>query len=267
MLAFEDETGTKLHPEHRNLLCEVNGGICRSNYELFDWTIIFPIDRSSSSNLSWMICECYHDGNVPFAEDGNQDILYISPDGAVLREGRVIAGSLPELFQTYFRVVGEGPSQVVGNAPVSSLPEQAPDRVEFSPAANPTSVTLGDLPLLPLGEPIGSAIERYGAPVEINAHETLPEAFRYIFASHQEYEVVINAWDGVIHEIVYWFDKPVLDEDIVFIARHYGEGHQWNTLSRGYLYYRDDEQVRLWCSAVPAVGVGTLAYFKAQSAG
>jgi hypothetical protein len=125
--------------------------------------------------------------------------------------------------------------------------------------------SLEDLTLIELGTQIESAIELYGDPIEKSPHETFPEVLRYVFSPDENHEIVINSWKGIVHEVIYWFEEPSPDEDLVFIARHYGQDHEWNELNPGYLYYRDDEQVRLWCSAIPAIGVGTIGYFKAQS--
>ena len=44
----------------------------------------------------------------------------------------------------------------------------------------------------------------------------------------------------------------------------YGENQEWQTVNEGYLYYRDDNLVRLWCSAMPPIGVASMEYWEAR---
>ena len=35
----------------------------------------------------------------------------------------------------------------------------------------------------------------------------------------------------------------------------YRDGSQWRVMEEGYWYQREDDKIRLWCSAIPAIGV------------
>lgn len=137
---------------------------------------------------------------------------------------------------------------------------------EWQTAIDPES-TLQNLPLIDLGATAESAIALYGDPIETSPKEEFPEASSMTFSPDELHEVVITVWNGAVHQVVYWFEDPSPDEDLVFIAGHYRDGQNWVELNPGYLYYREDEEIRLWCSALPAIGVGTIEYFKAESAG
>jgi len=129
-----------------------------------------------------------------------------------------------------------------------------------------TESTLQNVPLIDLGATIESAIALYGDPIEASPREDFPDASSMTFSPDDLHEIVITAWNGVVHQVVYWFEDPSPDEDLVFIAGHYRDGQDWVELNPGYLYYREDEEIRLWCSALPAIGVGTIEYLKAESA-
>jgi hypothetical protein len=40
---------------------------------------------------------------------------------------------------------------------------------------------------------------------------------------------------------------------------------EWKEVNEGYTYLRADGSLRLWCSAVPAIGVGFEEYMKADA--
>jgi len=42
----------------------------------------------------------------------------------------------------------------------------------------------------------------------------------------------------------------------------YGDGQDWDTITQGYLYHRLDDNVTLWCSVMPPIGVATMDYWR-----
>ena len=129
-----------------------------------------------------------------------------------------------------------------------------------------TESTLQNIQLIDLGATIESAIALYGDPIETSQREDFPAASSMTFSPDDLHEIVVTEWNGLVHQVVYWFEDPSPDDDLIFIADHYRDGQDWVELNPGYLYYREDEEIRLWCSALPAIGVGTIEYFKAESA-
>ncbi|WP_050026348.1 hypothetical protein [Verrucomicrobium sp. BvORR034] len=45
----------------------------------------------------------------------------------------------------------------------------------------------------------------------------------------------------------------------------YKEGNGWQVMTEGYWYQRSDGRVRLWCSAIPAIGVAYTDFLRAKS--
>ena len=123
---------------------------------------------------------------------------------------------------------------------------------------------LEKLDMVPLLTPIAALKDRYGDPVDSKAHEDFLEATEYSFEASLYHGIVAYEWDGLIQCITYWsaFADPA--RDLVCVMQRYGEGHKWSPLTEGYLYQRNDGKVRLWCSAVPAIGVATADYLSEE---
>ena len=119
---------------------------------------------------------------------------------------------------------------------------------------------LEKLAMLPLLTPIAALKDQYGDPVDSKAHGDFPETTEYSFEASLYHGIVAYEWNGLIQCITYWsaFADPA--RDLACMREGYGEGQTWNPLTEGYLYQRDDGKVRLWCSAVPAIGVATADY-------
>ena len=126
--------------------------------------------------------------------------------------------------------------------------------------------TLESLQLLELEASLEAAKELYGDPSQAAPDDDFPEATTLVFAPDELHELVVTSWKGQVHQVVYWFADPSPDDDILHIGKFYGAGKGWDELNPGYLYYRKDGEIRLWCSALPAIGVGTNEYFAAESA-
>ena len=114
--------------------------------------------------------------------------------------------------------------------------------------------------LLPLEVPIEQVVALYGDPIETAPTEDFPDGTTYTFAAGDHHEVVVHEWRGRVHTIAYWSQVGHPNRDLRHMFQFYGEGSKWTTINEGYLYYREDRYCALWCSAVPAIGVGTIEY-------
>ncbi len=45
----------------------------------------------------------------------------------------------------------------------------------------------------------------------------------------------------------------------------YSDSIEWQVMEKGYWYQRKDGKIRLWCSAIPAVGVGFVDFLRVES--
>ena len=117
---------------------------------------------------------------------------------------------------------------------------------------------------LPLRSTIQDAIKLYGEPLEIETNKSFPDSTEYTFSVSPFHECVIWEWNGLVHCIVYFPEYSYPDLDLKFMFETYGENLEWETVNQGLLYYRDDKLVRLWCSAMPPIGVATMEYWQAQ---
>ncbi len=119
---------------------------------------------------------------------------------------------------------------------------------------------------LELGASIEEVIALYGQPVESSASEEIAKATSYTFAVGLFHEVVLTAIDGKVVQLTYWSQYAAPIHDLRWMLETYGKGIGWNEVERGYWYWRKDGRVRLWCSGIPAIGVGTKEYFEAKRA-
>lgn len=124
---------------------------------------------------------------------------------------------------------------------------------------------LEKLDMVKLRAPIQEAVELYGPALESKMFDEFSEATEHVFDAGPYHEAVIYEWNGLIHSITYWSTHADPNRDLCCMFERFGEGHKWRPLSEGYLYVRDDSQVRLWCSAAPGIGVATVEYLDAKS--
>ena len=120
--------------------------------------------------------------------------------------------------------------------------------------------------MVSLRAPIIEAIALYGEPVEKRRSEEFPEVTEYIFNVGPHHDAVIYEWEGAMHVVTYWSEQADPGRDLRQMMTHFGEGQTWEDLTEGYLYLRKDSEVQLWCSATPAIGVGTREYQEAETA-
>ncbi|QEG21961.1 hypothetical protein MFFC18_18220 [Mariniblastus fucicola] len=119
---------------------------------------------------------------------------------------------------------------------------------------------------LPLGSSLSDAIALYGDPFEVCKSDSLPESTEYTFDVSPFHGCVAWEWRGQIHCIVYFPEKSFPAPDLKFMCDNYGDGKNWTVATEGYLYFREDKLVRLWCSAMPPIGVATMEYWSAKEA-
>ena len=103
----------------------------------------------------------------------------------------------------------------------------------------------------------------YGAAAESGPDEDHPDATTYGFLISPFHEGVVTIWNGIVHQVTYWSTHPDPVPDLAWMMTTYGEGFGWDVVTEGYSYRRKDAARVLWCSAAPAIGVGSLEFREA----
>lgn len=124
---------------------------------------------------------------------------------------------------------------------------------------------LQDIPLLELGSVLDDATGLYGPHTETIPNEDFPESTGYSFEPTPYHLVDVWIWRSRVSAVVYHSAKGDPELDLETIMTKYGEKQEWKTINVGYTYLRADDRVRLWCSAVPAIGVGIEEYMQADA--
>ncbi len=124
---------------------------------------------------------------------------------------------------------------------------------------------LEDIEQLKLGSTIDDANRLYGSCVEQEINEDFPESRCYSYVPTAFHIIDVWEWKSVVHAIVYYSAQGDPELDLATIRDTYGDQQDWTVINKGYNYRRADRQVQLWCSAMPAIGVGTEEYMQAQS--
>ena len=119
---------------------------------------------------------------------------------------------------------------------------------------------LDRIELVELEAPIADVIKLYGEPLESKPDEHFAEVTTHTFSASPYHEVVISEWKGKACSITYWSAHAAPNADLKCMGDFYGKDVGWDEAERGYWYFRKDNKVRLWCSAVPAIGVATTEY-------
>jgi hypothetical protein len=119
--------------------------------------------------------------------------------------------------------------------------------------------TLYGVAMVPLRAPAESLVSTYGEPVLREPHDLRSDAERATFDTGDAL-VVATVWRGAVHEIVYVPSVSRPEYDLLTIVVRYAEGQKWKVLSEGYMYQREDDEVRLWCSVMPPIGVATCEF-------
>lgn len=70
---------------------------------------------------------------------------------------------------------------------------------------------------------------------------------------------------SLLHAIVYFSANGEPALDLKTIRDAFGEQQNWTVINEGYNYRRADGKVQLWCSIMPAIGVGTEEYMQTKA--
>ena len=124
---------------------------------------------------------------------------------------------------------------------------------------------LDTMKLLPLGSSLADAVKLYGTPLEEESLEEASEIIQYTFSLGLYHEAVVLEWKQKIQSITYWSVKSDPARDLRYMLEQYQCGSRWCVMEEGYWYHREDDKVRLWCSAVPAIGVGYIDFLDAKA--
>lgn len=124
---------------------------------------------------------------------------------------------------------------------------------------------LESLPTLALGSKVAEAVKLYGEPLTSEPSEDSPEITQHSFAAGNYHEVVASEWKGLIQSITYWSAKSDPARDLHFMLNSYRGASEWNVMEEGYWYQRQDGVIRLWCSAMPAIGVAYVEFLRAKA--
>jgi hypothetical protein len=124
---------------------------------------------------------------------------------------------------------------------------------------------LQDIPLLNLGCSLEEATGLYGPYARKFPSDGLPEAVGYSFEPSPFHMIDVWIWRSQVSAVVYHSAKGDPELDLETVWMKYGEMQEWKEVNEGYTYLRADGRLRLWCSAVPAIGVGFEEYMKADA--
>jgi|GEM_PF-3262014 len=123
---------------------------------------------------------------------------------------------------------------------------------------------LESIAMVALGVPIARALETYGEVQSREPHDRVPDATWYVFAAGPHHEAKFVEWRGQIHVAAYRSEEPLPGPDLARVMTRYADGQKWIALTEGYLYQREDRTRRLWCSAMPMIGVGTSEFLDVE---
>ncbi len=127
---------------------------------------------------------------------------------------------------------------------------------------------LESIELLPLGATYGDAVALYGPPLSSEPAEESPEIQCHTFQAGPYHQALTSEWQGRIQLITYWSRKADPARDLVRYLEFHSDGMTWNPIETGSVFswfQRSDGQRRLWCSAVPGIGVAYVDFLKART--
>ena len=119
---------------------------------------------------------------------------------------------------------------------------------------------LGDIVQIPLRCSLEEARAAYGEPYEHSVDDGLPDCECYSFEVRNFHLVELWVWKSAVHQILYTSPRGESSLDLQTVFDAYGSGKEWVTWEEGYLYASADNSVRVWCSAMPVIGVGTTEF-------
>ena len=124
---------------------------------------------------------------------------------------------------------------------------------------------LESVQLLPLGCSLRDAIALYGEPFESQPAEESAEIIAHTFQFGKYHEAVAMVWQDRVRSITYWSAKSDPSRDLGCVLERYKDDSRWFVLEEGYWYQREDGKLKLWCSAVPAIGVADVEFLTAKA--
>lgn len=124
---------------------------------------------------------------------------------------------------------------------------------------------LESISIIALGSKVAEATKLYGEPIMSEPSEDSPEVMQHTFAVGNYHEVVASEWKGIIQSITYWSVKSDPARDLEFMLNAYRGASDWSVMEEGYWYQRKDGVIRLWCSAIPAIGVAYIEFLRAKA--
>lgn len=120
--------------------------------------------------------------------------------------------------------------------------------------------------MIPLGCSIGDAIKLYGNAIETKPSDESPEIIEHTFSAGPYHQAMVQEWKRRIHAITYWSVKSDPVRDLRCMLERYKDESQWQVMEEGYWFQREDAKVRLWCSAIPAIGVANVEFMAVKTA-
>jgi hypothetical protein len=119
--------------------------------------------------------------------------------------------------------------------------------------------------MVALGCSIKNVIEVYGEAVEEGPSDESPEITKYTFLAGPYHQAVVCEWKQTIHSIIYCSAKADPARDLQCTLDRYKEDSRWEVMEEGYWYQREDGKVRIWCSAIPVIGVAYVEFLAARA--
>jgi hypothetical protein len=119
--------------------------------------------------------------------------------------------------------------------------------------------------LLPIGCSLRDAIALYGEPFESQPAEESAEIIVHTFQIGKYHQAVAMVWQDRVRSITYWSAKSDPSRDLRYVLEGYKDDSRWFVLEEGYWYQREDGKLKLWCSAVPAIGVADVEFLAAEA--
>lgn len=121
---------------------------------------------------------------------------------------------------------------------------------------------LEHLELAPMGAPLSTLTDLYGTPLEREPSDEAEDCTMFKFEKPY-HGVIAEVLDGKTVMISYWSTHGDPARDLKHAMDVYGEGRTWRVLTQGYSYIREDDELILNCSAIPAIGVTSADYREA----
>lgn len=123
---------------------------------------------------------------------------------------------------------------------------------------------LEDIHLPPIGSSIGQVRQHYGNETGVEQGDSDASSSCHTFEPSEYHQVVVWAKQGKVQAVIFFSANgdPELDLETVMTA--YGNDSRWVEINPGYDYRLSDDSIRLWCSVMPGIGVGTTDFVKAQ---